>query len=315
MLTAAVGLGATLLMSSTATPSRSLAPLKPQLDEVARNLRGTLGYCVLDLQTGDTISRLGDHMFPSASTIKTALMIEAVHQIENGELSWTDTIPLPPTSERNLSLWTYFLRDGLSINIDALVNLMMNVSDNTATVMLGEKLGLLNVERRMLELGLEKTKYTVRVPESAPHLLALRRRYQNMGVTTPNEMAILLRKLYNGELASPAATLRMQRIMSHQYWDDRIERAVPADVVVCGKTGALSRSRSDIALVYAPHPYILTVYTMSQEDTSWERDNEGAMAIVRIAELVWNRLQPERPYKVPDGFDRWLPTGGGLELD
>lgn len=286
-----------------------------ELDSLAERFAGRVGYCVLELATGQSISRRGDELFPSASTIKTALMVEAVKQIEEGRLAWEDKLDVPPPGERNLSLWAYFLQPGLRLNVEVAVHLMMSVSDNTTTVMLGDRLGILEVERRLIGLGLDQTKYTVKPPADAPHLVELRRRFQNMGVTTPTEMARLLAMLFRRELASPAASERMLRLMTRQYWDDFFESAVPLEVVVAGKNGALNQSRSATAIVFGPNPYVLTAYTAEQEDQRWVPDNAGNRLLRAIGSAVWNRLNPGWPYHPTDGFDAWGPTGGGLELD
>ncbi|MFW5697922.1 MAG: serine hydrolase, partial [Fimbriimonadaceae bacterium] len=172
--------------------------------------------------------------------------------------------------------------------------------------------GAENIEQRMLDLGLENTAWTSNPPPGNRRLVRLREAFRNMGVTTPREMARLLETLYQGEEISEAAREKMIRIMSHQYWDDWIGASVPIDVVVASKVGALNRSRSDTAIVFAEQPYILTIYTDNQEDQSWKADNEGHLAIQEIALRVWNFLNPDRPRTLPEGFEKWLPTGGGV---
>lgn len=290
-----------------------LRKLEPTLDRKAQRFRGRLGYCVIDLRSGSSISHRGDERFPAASTIKTVLMIEAIRQIEEGKLRWTDKVPLPPVNQRQRSLWAYHLREGANLDIDGLVNLSMTVSDNTTSVMLGRLLGPNQIEQRMMGWGFPNTKWLSEPPADNLRLVRLRRTFANMGMTTPVEMARLLEKLYRGQLASPAATDRMVRIMSRQYWDDWITGMIPKDVVVAGKVGALNRSRSDTAIVFGPRPYVLTIYTDHQTDRRWTVDNEGNLAIRAISSAVWNGMNPERPYQSPSGAEDWLPTGAGID--
>jgi beta-lactamase class A len=211
-------------------------------------------------------------------------------------------------------MWVNFLRDDISVDIDGLTNLMMNVSDNTATVMLSDHLGVENIERTLGVLGLKNTVVTINVPESNRRLSDLRRVYRNMGVTTPSEMATLLELIYRRRAASPSACEKMIRIMQHQYWDDFIRSGVPVNVAVAAKVGALNRSRSDSAIVFSPsRPYILTVYTDDQKNQEWVDDNPGNVAIRTISNLVWNRLHPRAQYTPPKDAKRFYPTGGGVE--
>ncbi len=295
------------------SPKPDLAKLDEQVTAISKRFRGRLGFHLLRLDTGESIGYRDNERFPSASTIKTALMVEAVRQIEAGSLKWSDKVPVPPKKERNASMWVNFLEEGISVDIDGLVHLMMNVSDNTATVMLGRKLDPNRIESTLLTLGLTETVYTSTPPPENKRLNDMRVVYQNMGVTTPREMGTLLELIHRRKAASPAGCEKMLRIMAHQYWDDFIAASVPPEVTVCAKVGALNRSRSDTAIVYGRIPYILSIYTDSQKDQTWTNGNEGNVAIRRISSLVWNTLHPERRYVPPAGAELWYPTGGGVE--
>lgn len=297
------------------TPQRvDLKPLEARLTAVSQRFKGRLGIHLRLLRTGQQVGVRDQERFPSASTIKTALMVEAFRQIEAGMLKWTDQIELPPKNRRQASMWAYYMEDGLKINIDGLVALMMNYSDNTATVMLGAKLGPNNIEKTMLGFGLNDTAWTSSPPPENQRLVRLRETYANMGVTSPRDMARLLELIATGKAASPAACIKMTRIMGSQYWDDAIAWSVPVDVKVAAKVGALNRSRSDSAIVFSPdQPYVLTVYTDNQKDRRWVDENEGNAVIRQVSGIVWNYLHPRRQYTPPPGMERWYPTGGGVE--
>lgn len=288
-------------------------PLKAKLDTVAMSFHGRLGYHVIDLKTGESFGYRDTERYPSASTIKTVLMIEVFNQIEEGKLKWDEKLTVPDIGKRNDSMWAAHMLEGTQVNIDGLCQLMMNVSDNTATVMLAGRLGVEEVEKRMLDWGYRDTACTIRPPASNQRLSRLYTSFKNMGVTSPAEMGSILRRIYDGTAASPAACRKMVRIMSSQYWDDFIDYTVPNDVVVAAKVGALERSRSDSAIVFGSHPYILTVYTDNAKDRSWGFHNEGHDAIREIGSIVWNGFNQNRPYHPKPEDERWAPTGGGVE--
>lgn len=291
-----------------------LTGLKPKLDAVAKPFRGRLGYSVKLLRSGETIGFNEAQRFPSASTIKTVVMVECFRQIERGELRWDELLVVPPIGKRNASMWTAHLIEGTKVNVDGLIQLMMNVSDNTATVMLANRVGIDNIEKLMLSWGLQDTACTINTNKDKNlRLYRLRQMFANMGVSSPSDMSKVLEKIHNGTAASPAACQKMVRILSHQYWDDFIAWSIPPDVVVAAKVGALNRSRSDTAIVYGPRPYILTIYTDNQKDQRWVSDNEGDEAIRKISSLVWNHINPEKTYKPPKDAQKWKPTGGGVE--
>jgi beta-lactamase class A len=292
----------------------TMVQLNRELASLCTTFHGRVGYAVKNLKTGQTIALRENEEFPSASTIKTAILIEVANQIEEGKLAWTTAIPLPPEKARSSSMWTAFLRDGLSVNVDGLANLMMNVSDNTAAIFLSDKVGVENIERRMIGFGLLNTACTIHVPPNNPRLTDLRTRFQNMGVTSPRDMALLLQRIYEKKAThSVAAGERLLRIMSHEYWDDYFTGQIPPGTYVCSKVGALNRSRSDVAIVFGNNPYILTVYTAEDTDTSWGPHNEAEDLLRHISALVWKRMEPHSPYSEPPDAPHWYPTGAGVE--
>lgn len=290
-----------------------LSVLKKKMDRVAVGFGGRLGYHVIDLKSGARFGFRDEERYPSASTIKTVVMIELFNQVEAGKMSFEDQLDVPPVGKRNPSMWTAHLLEGSQVNLDGLNTLMMNVSDNTATVMLSQHLGIENIERRMLDWGFTDTACTIRTAGTNQRLERLYETFKNMGVTSPHEMATILQMIHAGKAASPAACEKMIRIMSSQYWDDFIDWSVPNDVVIASKVGALERSRSDSAIVYGPRPYILTIYTDHAKDRSWGFDCEGHVAIRALGGLAWNGMNPGRPYTPQDGAKKFAPTGGGVE--
>jgi len=287
-----------------------LADLKVKMDRVCRSFRGRLGYSLKMLGSGEQISLRGNERFPTASTIKTAVMVEAIRQVEEGNLKWSDRREVPADmTKRQESAWAYVFKDGTSPTLDGWVNLMITVSDNTATMVLREWLTMDAVNRRMTSLGLSNTKVLGTFPPEQTANVRLREMF-GLGVTTPNEMARLLELIYRNKAASPAGCDRMIRILSHQYWDDIIGASTPIDVKVASKSGAINRSRSDTAIVYGPKPYVLTLYTDSQKDQRWTEENEGEVALRKLANMVWKTLNPKLRWQTQDGLQKFVHTGG-----
>lgn len=291
---------------------RALQELQSKLDAFCRGFQGEIGYCLKMLDSGESIAFNGDFVFPTASTIKTAIMVEAFNRIDEGTLDMKTKVQVPPLEQREPSMWAYFLRDGVELDIDGMVNLLITVSDNTATIMCRNFLGTMNINRRMESLGLPNTKILGNAPPEHPEIRELNKKY-GMGMTTPREMNRLMELIYRHEAASPAACERMERILSHQYWDDAIGSSVPPRVQVASKSGALDDFRADAAIVYGRNPYVLTVYTHDFADRRWHWDNEGSAAIRWIARQVWRAVNPDEPYELPEGYEKFLPTGGGVD--
>lgn len=297
------------------TSSQQLAAIEAKLNRICKGFNGRLGYHLRLLRSGESIGFRENERFPSASTIKTGVALAAIQEVDAGRMKMTDKMAVPTDpSRREASMWSYFLKDGLSLDLDAWVNLMVTVSDNTATIVTRDWIGTMKVNDKFAALGLPNTKILGNAPKDNVPIQRLRRQF-GMGMTTPKEMATMLELVYRRKAASPAGCEKLIRIMTHQYWDDWIAGSVPPGIAVASKSGAISRSRSDTAIVFShSQPYILTIYSDSQKDRRWVAENEGDLALKKMAGIVWNGLHPRTPYEAPPGYnEKFLPTGGGVE--
>lgn len=288
-----------------------LDQLKQKLDAECAAFHGRMGYSVLDLKSGKRIENRADERFPTASTIKTAVALEALREIDAGKLKWTDQREVPPESGREASMWSYFFKDGTKVDVDGYVNLMLTVSDNTATIVLRRWLTPEAVNGTMASLGLANTKVLWdHFPDTDPDDRKLRDTW-GLGVTTPHEMNRLWEMLYRHQAGSDAVCDKLLHILSHQYWDDLTGLSVPMGIQTCIKNGAVDQSRSECAIVWSDRPYILTIYTAEQKDQHWGADNEGDVAIRKMCGTIWAAFEPGHPYTPPVGYEKFLPTGGG----
>ena len=289
-------------------PTESLAALKAAMDAVADGFHGTLGYALHHRARGERIDRRGDELFPTASTIKTAILCEAMHQVETGKLRWSDSIPVQSDMDRRQQGGpAFFLKDGAALSLPVWLHLMITLSDNTATINLRDRLGMANVNRWLVDHGFQQTRLLNGPDKVALGLLSLQRQY-GLGVTTPLEMARLIELIRDGGAGSAASCDRMLRLLTHQYYDDDAASQIPPWVQIAHKTGAVDASRSDAALVFSPSgEYSLTVYTKHQTDQRWLSDNEGDVAIRSLARLVWRHYHPTGSWTPPPGADALLP--------
>lgn len=289
-------------------PIQELAGLKVAMEGVAESFGGTLGYSLHHRGRGERIAHRGNESFPTASTIKTALMGAVIHQVDSGVLRWEDEFPAPPASvARQEGGYGFFLPPGTPLPLPHWLNLMITVSDNTATLVLCEVVGQNNVNRWLEGLGLTQTKL-LNGPEKVELGLLLLQQQYGLGMTTPIEMGRLLEMIRDGRAGSPAACDRMLRLLAHQYWDSAIAAEVPPYVQAAHKTGAINGHRSDIAYVFAPSgEYVLTVYTKDQRDDRWTNDNEGLASIRALSRLVWRHYHPQETWESPPGADKLWP--------
>src|SRR5439155_4337821 len=163
-------------------PSAMQAELKTKferrLQEISARVNGAVGYAVLDLASGERFGRLDRSVFPTASTIKIAIVYELFKQVDEGKVRLEQTIVLDRAKAVGgsgvlveLGTPTLSLRD--------YATLMVIVSDNTATNVLIDVLGMNAIATRMSALGLTETKLRRHMAD----LAAARRGDEN--VSTP----------------------------------------------------------------------------------------------------------------------------------
>jgi beta-lactamase class A len=262
-----------------------------------------LGYSLVHLKRRERCSFRGDEPFPSASTIKVAILGAALAKVSAGEIGYYEAREYTDEMKRGGAGFIQNYKPGTKLELKELLHLMITVSDNSATAMAIRWLGAMEVNRWLDGLGLEQTRLLSQLPESETELRKLADAW-GLGVTTPNEMVGLMGALLEGRAGTQAACEEMRRILGHQYFDDGIASQCPPSVKVASKSGALNRSRSDVAIVHSPSgDYILAVFTKNNQDESWTSQNEAERAIRSIAAEVWRHYHPKHPWRPPAGSE------------
>lgn len=295
--------------------SPNLENLRKQLETIAGGFHGKIGVSLHHLKTKDRLDLRGDEQFPTGSTIKVAMLCVVMEKVEKGELSYYQKFSL---TQDDVNAGTGFVRNyqiGKQLTLKELLHLMITASDNTATRMVLKAIGSdAAINDWLNRNGLKSTRLNVPFPISDAVWKDQRARGKlmeqynrwGMGVSTPNEMRLLMEMIADQKLGTPAACDEMHRILNHQYFDDGIAGQIPPTVVVASKSGVEKRSRSDIAIVHAPSgTYVLAIYTREAEDFRITRDNEQDAAIRSIARAVWQYYQPESKWSPPAGVEKF----------
>jgi len=150
---------AIMLLAVPLSAKESLPELKAKMDKIAQDFGGVLGYSLhFRGKHDERIDLRGDETFPTASTIKTAIMCEAMHQVEQGKVKWDQQIPVQGEDYRQEGGFANDFKVGTSLPFDQWVHLMITVSDNTATMNLREFLGQKNVNDWLDALGFKNTR-------------------------------------------------------------------------------------------------------------------------------------------------------------
>lgn len=265
-----------------------LARLKPALEQRIARHKGTVGLAIIDLASGEKLSIRGDEPVSTASVIKLPILVELFHQVENSPLDLSDPVTMVAADQRPGSGVLQFLSTPHQLTIRDAATLMIILSDNSATNLIIDKIGIRNVNARMDSLGLKGTRLHAKVflGTSTTIDTAATRKW-GFGVTTPNEMAELLAKLHRGQVVSDSASKAMIGMLRNNFDYAEIPRHLPAGVAVAHKTGALNAARHDCGIVYSKQrDYVLCVFTSENTDQSWRLDNEGRVTIADLARVT-----------------------------
>jgi beta-lactamase class A len=247
---------------------------------VEAGLDGVLGIALKDLATGKTFLLNEREVFPQASSIKIAVLLETFKQAEEGRLKLDEFIALEESRKVEGSGVLFHLgRPSLSLSIRDLAVLMVVLSDNTATNILIEKVGLEAVNKRMDALGLPKT----RLRRKMMDLQAAAEGREN--VSTPLEMMTLLERIWKGSAIGEPYREDLLAILAIPK-DSPLRAGVPEGVDVAEKPGELEAVRCDSGIVMlSGRPYVLCVMT-----TYLKRDADGNPAITAVSRIVFEHI-------------------------
>jgi beta-lactamase class A len=257
---------------------------------------GTGGVAAKNLLTGESIRVNADAQTGTASTIKVPILIELYRQVEAGTVSLSDRLTVTPET---FAPGSGILRDlsmGVELSARDIAVLMIVVSDNTATNMLIDVLGLERINQTMAELGFPGTRLVNRL-----HFPTIGDDVKNLAVTTPGELAGIMEALATGSILTPERCGQVLEIMRMQHYRDLVPRYLPFrpyaeelgvndnGLRIANKTGGWTGFRADMALVEWPGTrYVIGIVTDGDPDTRFWAENNGDQLVGRISKLIFD---------------------------
>ena len=192
-----------------------------------------------------------------------------------------------------------FVRRGAQLG---LANLMIVVSDNTATNLLIDRFTADYVNAVMEKYGFQFTRSNRKILGDGKNLKpnpsglsAFGQKDENkkfgIGVSTPREMARLIELLDKGQIVNPESSKRMIDILLRQQYTDGIGRHLDG-FQVASKSGALDALRSDVGLVVRnSEKYVLAITVDAMPKTDYSPDNAGNILISDLTALLLEKLR------------------------
>jgi beta-lactamase class A len=253
--------------------------MEDSIQAIVRETDAVVGVAVLDLTDQRAYYLNADAVYPTASTIKIAVLAELYRQHERGSGAKLGDLY---TVNAKDGVGTEGILQAMSAGVSRITNqdlalLMVSLSDNSATNVLIDRVGMDNVNAWLAQLGLERTRLRRRMLD----VKAAEEGREN--TATPRELVTMLRAIHDGRVFNKATTgdfFKMLSTLKSSY----MPRLLPADLTIANKPGSLDAVRNDAGIVFVPgRPFAIAVMT------TFARDELAAeQSIARITREAWS---------------------------
>ena len=242
--------------SSASLQSTFADKLLSDLNHMASSYDGVMGIFVKDLTSSETFAVNADNSFATASSIKIPILIELMRQAQSGKLNLAERLDIHRAGRVGGSGVLQFFSDGGSaISIHDLAVMMIVLSDNSATNILIDRVGMENVNSMLHDLGLDKIVLARKMIDLASEQANRENR------ATPRQMATLVEELNAGKLLDAEPTKQVLEILEYPK-DSPLRAGIPPQITVAEKPGSLTGAQCDTGIVLlAGRPYVISVMT------------------------------------------------------
>jgi len=255
------------------------ARMEDSVHTIVRETDAVVGVAILDLTDQRAFYLNADAIYPTASTIKIAVLAELYRQHERGSGAKLGDLY---TVNAKDGVGTEGILQSMSAGVSRITNrdlalLMVSLSDNSATNVLIDRVGMDNVNSWLSQLGLERTRLR-------RHMLDVKAAQEGReNTSTPRELVTMLLAIHEGRVFGKATTEEFFRMLSTQK-SSYIPRHLPADLMIANKPGNLDAVRNDAGIIFVPgRPFAIAVMTTFATDGV-----EAEESIGRIAQAAWS---------------------------
>jgi beta-lactamase class A len=241
---------------SFSQPDRLKEKLTSRIKQIVEQTDADVGVAIKDLRSGEQILINEEEIFPQASSIKIHILSEVYKQAAEKKFNITDIKQLPITSRVGGSgILSSLGEKSVSLSIRDYCVLMIVLSDNSATNLLIDLVGMKNVNESLQKNGSTKTK----LQRVMMDIQAAKEGREN--ISSPKDVLAVLEKMYNGTLVNKQACDDMLSIMKLDK-DGALKSGIAPTVSIANKGGDVEGVRTDVGIIYLENnPYIICVMT------------------------------------------------------
>jgi beta-lactamase class A len=302
-----VVVAAGMIFSSVAHAQEDAA-LDAQLKALAAKHEGKVALFAQNLKTGQTASLDADEPVKTASTIKMGILLEAAEQIRAGKATLSEKLVLEHANQVEGSGVLGQFDTPVALTLKDVLTLMVILSDNTATNLAIDRLGLEPINHTLKAAGLKQTYLYKKVYMPASGPMPADQPKFGLGKTTAREMAGIMQRIAECRLDlaggppvdkdGPICGAIIHMLRNQQDRDDIPRYLESLDTsehgsAIANKTGALDAVRNDVALIATKNgPVVIAVFTYDNKDQRWTGDNQAQQMIGKLAEAVVKKWSP-----------------------
>lgn len=296
--------------------------LERQIQSVIRSVNGEVGVAIKHIESGQELFINGDTLFPMASVFKIPILVEVLAQAREGKLSLDEEVSLEKADQHlGSGILSDLVAPGIKLSIRNLIQLMMMISDNSATDILLEKVGAANVNRRLAAYGIEGLTVNRTCQELIMDFLGLDyEKYKGVSLdaisaelekrpergrperekavlefsrderdqSTPRALSLLLEKIYRKEILDPPSCDLILEIMAEcQTGEARIKGELPPGTRVAHKTGTIAGTVNDCGIIFLPDGQGHVLLTVLSKNFIG-KTSEMEAVIAKIARFVYD---------------------------
>lgn len=265
--------------------------LESRLKAEVYSFSGKIGLYANDFK-GNVIEINADEKFEAASTIKSYILVELYRQIHEGKVDPNEILKY---EEDNFVVGSGIIRDldvGVEMTVKSFATLMIIVSDNIATNIMIDLLGIDNINNTCEALGFKDTVLYNKLDFE---------KYPKLGTTTPRDYGKLFEKLYKKELWSKEASEEMLEIFKKQHYNTMLTRNFPQYyldsentgdeelIYIASKSGSMNACRNDGGIVSTPYgAYVMALFTKDFVDSLYYSDHESYRFGSKVSRLMFD---------------------------
>lgn len=262
--------------------------LEKKIQELLAAYTGRYGIVILDPSRQERLEINPTMKFPAASMIKVPIMYEIMCQAAAGRIDLDEILTVKSSQLVGGAGILQELRPNITMTIKELVTLMIILSDNTATNLLIDLIGMDTVNHRMAKLGLTAT--VLRRQMMDFEAARLGKENETCAADLLHLFEIIEKRLH---LPEEYGALMID-ILKRQQVRDKLPFYLPENTILAHKTGTLPKAEHDGGILFLPHgSYLISILTADLKE-----NYEGLQLVASLGKIIYEHFMIRGKYHV-----------------